>query len=325
MHDADPERPEHQLSEHRSSVRRSLAVETEMLRKVKGFENFQLPFTEDQMKRLAVEGPIIVINVSEIRCDALIVSIDEIKIVELPYLKEDNLQQKMDPLETLGNEDRRSAMLKEESSAGTGGAAILDALEWSWRVAVRPILDETPLTPSKRVWWITTGKAGRAPFHAAGCHSPGSTEKTLSRVTSSYISSFKALQYARDKKSSLATPRRDILLVTMGHNPPPHRNLNVSAEEKALYDVFRENPITQKSCFTHLRQWNRDSVLDRLRCHSFAHFACHGSSFNFDPSQGGLLLAKTESKVAMLTVEDIKRYTLEAGVIAYLLAYLTAE
>lgn len=43
------------------------------IQKLPGFERFLLPPTEDELKAAASSGPIIIINVSEYRCDALII------------------------------------------------------------------------------------------------------------------------------------------------------------------------------------------------------------------------------------------------------------
>lgn len=69
-----------------------------------------------------------------------------------------------------------------------------------------------------RVWWIGVGPLAKAPFHAAGDHSPRSTRNTLSRVISSYIPSIKALSYAREKRLELSTAC-SLLLVAMPTTP----------------------------------------------------------------------------------------------------------
>lgn len=354
------------LFQVQQSLLRSLADQEARIRTTENFEHFQQPLTEAKVIELACEGPIIAVNVSQIRSDALIVSSCGIKKVRLKGLVSGKLQKKLALFERLGNGARRNAVRRdpdvpEENVEHEASRA----LEWLWDVAVRPILDKTPLTETKRVWWITAGLAGRAPFHAAGYHAPGSTENTASRVTSSYISSFKALYYARQRRRQATsaslltsrgaiTPKRpNMLLVTVERNPAPHRDLNTAAEEKVIHHVF--GPESSPS-LTHLRQPDPDTVLSQLPTHSFVHFACHGTSVDYDPSQSGLVLVERENDCdqeqqnsehrndsdpseqgrllpAMLSVANLEQAFAEnplpvaegAGAVAYLSACSTAE
>ncbi|KAH6722775.1 CHAT domain-containing protein, partial [Leptodontidium sp. MPI-SDFR-AT-0119] len=181
-----------------------------------------------------------------------------------------------------------------------------------WTSIVKPVLDATRLTESRRVWWITTGLAGRAPLHAAGNHSAGSTENTGSNVVSYYISSFKALRYARQRRNREA-PRRNMLLVTMQSNPTPHKDLDTRYEE----EVF--GPF-----LTHLPQPSPSVVLDSLPHYSFVHFACHGFSLVNNPAANGLLLVD-HGQAAILSISALEKVDLKDSAIAYLSACSTAE
>ncbi|KAH6971242.1 CHAT domain-containing protein [Ilyonectria sp. MPI-CAGE-AT-0026] len=290
-----------------------LAAKEAEVRQLEGFEFFQLPLTEDQIKDIAKGGPLIAVNVTKIRCDAIIVAKEGIQLVKLTNMTYEDLEKKIAIFQTLGNESRRNAVPRR-STRKKGLAS--EALIWLWDVAVRPILDVTELTPSRRVWWITSGLAGRAPFHAAGCHTNGSTENTLSRVISSYASSIKTLWYGRANSLSSGLGR-NMLLVTMRNNPPPHHDLVTEHEESAVKNVFGNT-------MEHLSQPDPETVLMSLPGHSFVHFACHGTSIAYNPSQSGLLLVK-DGKAVMLTIADLERTDLKRGAVAYLSACSTAE
>lgn len=192
-------------------------------------------------------------------------------------------------------------------------------LKWIWKAAVKPVLDaidDTEMQPSRRVWWVTSGLMGLAPIHAAGFHAKGSRDNTMSRVVSSYISSFKALKFARERKS-VTSPGLKMLEITMPTSPSGHGNLNIAFEEQAIQDVFKEN-------VTKLVHPTPKQVLEHLPTHSFAHFACHGLSVPGDPSQSGLLLVE-DGNAAILTVGDLEQVNLEQAQIAYLSACSTAE
>jgi len=62
------------------------------IRQRKGFEDFLLAPSEAQLKKLAAFGPIVVFNVSDIRSDALIISLDHIRTVPIPLLKSSDLE-----------------------------------------------------------------------------------------------------------------------------------------------------------------------------------------------------------------------------------------
>ncbi|KAK5991726.1 hypothetical protein PT974_07760 [Cladobotryum mycophilum] len=289
-------------------------LETEAeIRKLPGWESFQLPLTEKDVVSLASEGPIIVVNATKIGNSALIVTTQGIKHLLLEDMTYGDLEHYIGLLDKLGNEARRNAVPRKAKIAKEAAS---DAMMWLWRVAVRPILDSVELTASKRVWWLTTGLAGRAPFHAAGDHSPRSQDNTLSRVVSSYISSFKALKFARERNQATLSKLK-MLLVTMSSNPPPHHNLNTAREERVVQEVFGDS-------MEHLSHPSTDKVLQKLPGHSVVHFACHGSSISYDPSRSGLLLAK-DGNAAMLTISDLEKNPMTPGSIVYLSACSTAE
>ncbi|RYP45318.1 hypothetical protein DL768_008321 [Monosporascus sp. mg162] len=298
---------------HQQELLQSISETEAEIRHLQGWESFQLPMTEHDFKGLATEGPVIVVNATKIRCDAIVVTKDGIELVELPELKYEDLERYVSLFSNLGNESRRNAVPRRKQAQT---ATPSDALLWLWNVAVRRILDATPLTPSRRVWWITTGLAGRAPFHAAGDHRAGSQNNTLSRVVSSYVSSFKALRFSRSKKAT-GIPRRNMLLVTMSANPPPHHDLNTSHEESVIKEIFGES-------VEHLAQPDPESVLQKLPKYSLVHFACHGASIAYDPSKSGLLLVE-DGKAAMLSISDLEEADFKEGAIAYLSACSTAE
>jgi tetratricopeptide (TPR) repeat protein len=296
------------------------AMEAE-IRRLDGFETFQLPVPEEKVRELAGQGPLVAINVTHLRSDAIIITVQRIRVVKLTELRHSDLVEKIGIFENLGNESRRNAVVmvprqKEPEACGA------EALRWLWDVAVRPILDEleADLAPSRRVWWITSGFAGRVPLHAAGTHDEGSVENTLSRVVSSYVSSVKALHYAREEALSsqpASAAGKSMLLVTMQRSPWPHRHLVTIHEERAIRSVFGQDMV-------HLDHPDPALVLENIPFHSFIHFACHGASISSDPSQSGLLLVRDE-RAAMLTVSQLERVDTGRGAVAYLSACSTAQ
>lgn len=307
------------------------------IRELEQFKDFQQPLTEEEMKVLACDGPVVAINVSKLRSDAIIVTKSEIKMLNLPNMKYDELKKRISILNGLSNEARRDLMPRVKKKPVWTTADASEALLWLWNMAVHQILEFTPLTSTNRIWWITSGLASQVPFHAAGDHTPRSMNNTISRVTSSYISSFRALRHARQKAADAAAAsftqplrHKNMLLVTVSHNPPGHRDLDTSAEEMALRNIFgpaRTGEI--KNRFAHLEGPSPDAVLYCLPKYSFVHFACHGRSVGHDPSQSGLLLVEEDGTANVLTVAQLEKVPMfefgEIAEVAYLSACSTAE
>ena len=322
-----------------------LAALEEEIRELDAFKNFQQVLTEKDMKALASEGPIIAINVSRYRSDAIIVTTEDIILVELRNMKYEDLHRKMADLDALNDGSRRDLASRVPSQQVNGKEAASSALLWLWEIAVKPILESTPLTSTKRVWWITSGIIGRAPLHAAGDHKPGSTNNTISQVKSSYISSFKALRHTRERNARAAANHEShslshskMLLVTVSKNPPGHRDLDTSAEEAAIQAIFAPSGNRDDvSRLSHLDPPIPKYILMLLPKHTFVHFACHGKSVGYDPSQSGLLLLDANKEAEMLTVMDLEMVigfdlasgsmtaAQNAGLVAYLSACSTAE
>ncbi|OTA85789.1 hypothetical protein M434DRAFT_400111, partial [Hypoxylon sp. CO27-5] len=287
------------------------AVESE-IKKRPGFEHFQEVPGEEEFKALAREGPIVSINTSVVRSDAIIVTCDDIKVLPLPELTHSDLENKLSLLSDSGNVARRNAVPRRRAN---GKGNVNEVLAWLWKTTVKPILDATELTASKRIWWITTGLAGRAPLHAAGYHTNGSTENTMSRVISSYVSSFKVLRFSRGRSAS--TVLDNMLLVSVSSNLPSFRKIDTSREIKVAEDIFGDT-------LTHLPDPEPEVVLKNIPNHSITHFACHGFARVNDPSSNGLVLVKN-GRAVTLTVSDIEKVSHKAGAIAYLSACSTAE
>ena len=76
------------LLENQASQHHTLAIERERLlaeiRALPGFERFLLPKTIDQLSSLTHLGPVIFLNASKYRCDALVVVMDSERVVHVP-------------------------------------------------------------------------------------------------------------------------------------------------------------------------------------------------------------------------------------------------
>ncbi|RKK82186.1 hypothetical protein BFJ68_g17560 [Fusarium oxysporum] len=89
------------------------------IRKRPRFEDFLTAPSGREMQVAARSGPIIVINVGQCRCDAVLVEEHRIRVLALPYLKSQDIKKKV--------------------QSGSLGSPMV--LEWLWDVAANPILD----------------------------------------------------------------------------------------------------------------------------------------------------------------------------------------
>jgi tetratricopeptide (TPR) repeat protein len=244
------------------------------IRKRPGFEDFLLEPSEEKIRAAAKAGPIVVINVSKYRCDAILVTQYDIQSVALPYLNYKDA--------------------KERAQRGHIGDS--EILEWLWDVVANPILDALGFTQCPldekwpHVWWIPTGPLSKFPLHAAGIHHDNSTETVLDRVMSSYSSSIKAIIHGRRYPVPKLSVRSKALLVAMNHTPG-HTKLSFAAQEieelNAICKSLRLDPIQPKR--------NKEAIMSHIpKCKIF-HFAGHGQTDYIDPLQSYLLLEDWEN------------------------------
>lgn len=194
-----------------------------------GFEGFQQPPNPEDLMNMAAEGPIVICNCNPLRSDAIIVTATAIRSLSLPGLVYSEIPGRISQFTRLSNGSLRTSAKRNMDMA--------KELVWLWEAAVEPVLEELGLGATNereiesklpRIWWIGVGLLARAPFHAAGDHSRGSTQNTISRVISSYIPTIQALLYSRQKKLAIDTNPR-LLFVAMPTTPETPAILAVPA------------------------------------------------------------------------------------------------
>ncbi|KAK2672630.1 hypothetical protein RAB80_012709 [Fusarium oxysporum f. sp. vasinfectum] len=262
-----------------------------------GFEDFLAAPSEAELKASASCGPIVVINTSEYRCDAIVVEQHQIRSVQLP-----------------------KDMEKEARNRDPGK---IETLEWLWETVAHPILDalgftyrhDESLEKWPRIWWVATGIMTKFPLHAAGRHDAESAS-VLDRVMSSYSSSIKTIIQSRrrghgEAKSTMA----QALLVAMKHTPE-QSSLPFAARE---IEVIRDLAKTMQLEPIEPGQHKHDIMAHLPQCKVF-HFAGHGHTDGHDPMRSRLLLE--DGKENPLTVANLLEINLRKHL--PFLAYLSA-
>ncbi|PVI00224.1 TPR-like protein [Periconia macrospinosa] len=276
------------------------------IRNIPGYERFLLGLTPAEMCACAMEGPIVVVNVTTIGSHAIVVSSSEIKSMELPKLSASDAWRW---LNRQWNTDRKGL--------DSGNKGLQEYLDWLWQSAAGE-------ARSPRIWWIGTGLASSMPFHAAGNHKPGLEKNLFKRVISSYTPSIKALAYSRERLRKSDVCGDSVLLATMTTTPGLPTLGGVEDEKKAILKVLP----TRFTSDVHDHPSNSRIVQSLEHC-SIAHFACHGLTNYTDPSKSGLVFQKQDDAGRLIqdtmTVQHVSELKLEHARLAYLSACSTAE
>jgi tetratricopeptide (TPR) repeat protein len=266
-----------------------------------GFEDFLTAPTENNVKDAASYGPIVIINVSHLRRDAILVERDQIRSIPLPRLTIEDLKSNSQEIHTANPK----------------------VLEWLWNTIAEPVLEAlgihgiTAQGPLPRIWWVPTGILSIYPLHAAGRHYKGSSETVMDRAMSSFSSSVKYIIRSRGRAGLDSQPStlERAVLVSMGRTPG-HSTLPSAGKEVTMlrpiceskgFDVVEPKPV-------------KEAVVSELPQCKIFHFAGHGSTNGPDPSQSTLLLQdwqKDPLTVSTLLDINIQQYS-------PFLAYLSA-
>lgn len=283
------------------------------IRKMEKFEWFHRGYPAEELRKNADRGPMIIVNVTGLRSDALIVTRDAVTCVPLPAMDMTTTLLVRYSLDMSVNVEE--ILLKPErtiepkcSTLGIYGGLFL---LWDRCVSLvlehlgfRSIADE-----HQRVWWIGSGAANGLPFHAAGSYrddlDTNLPKSCLDCVTSSYTPTIKALQYARLGAGNVDLAKKISLVLISMPTTPGHSDLpGVWAEKDAI-----KRAVGSHYDFTALEQPTAKEVLKHSQQAQLVHFACHGFADQINPSKSHLLLQKRSSdrkvEIDQLTVEAL--------------------
>ncbi|KAH7906923.1 hypothetical protein BJ138DRAFT_1161461 [Hygrophoropsis aurantiaca] len=121
-----------------------------------GFTNFLQPIPYAELKEAAIDGPVVVINISRHRCDGIIV------------LKADKPRLNI------------TQMASDWMEVLTNTSGLIPILRQLWDIVVGPIAEE-----GSRIWWCPSSKLTSLPLHAAGSYRKGANN-----LANLYVSSY---------------------------------------------------------------------------------------------------------------------------------------
>ena len=290
------------------------------IRSTTGLTRFLLPPTVAQMRTEASQGPIVLINVDRLRCDALVVGADGIRVVPLDVTEGLLAHTAEDFLEAVAV-DLDSPREQQERARET----VFSTLEWLWDKVAEPVMEaagltepipqDAPRSEVPRLWWSASGPLAHLPLHAAGYQRKAALDggrSVLDRAATSYTPSIRVLHHSRRSAAS-GDSGRPYLAVAQDTGTGGSRGAS-AAEVAAVARTLTQLRVLDGHGASVLR------VLQELRSAATVHFACHGVSDPGDPSRSHLALAD-----GPLGVLDVARQQLPHARLAVLLACHTAH
>lgn len=294
------------LAERRSRLARQRASLLQQLRSQSGLQDLTGPPGRGILLAADSGGPVVIVNVSDYRCDALIVAGGQARPVRLGMTLEEGAEQVAKLLEAADTGDTRQ---------------VDEVLRWSWDRITGPIIAELgiagppPAGEETHIWWCPTGLAAFLPLHAAGGYrNEYNGHCALELAVSSYTPSLRTLIQLRQRQPITPEAQEGPLIVAMPKTPG-QKDLESTEAEAA--DITRRFPTYELLAGPTA---TRESVAQAMRRHSWAHFACHGSQDLLRPYRGALHVYD-----GPLTITQIMRLELPGCVLAYLSACETSR
>jgi CHAT domain len=215
----------------------------DQVRALPGLEAFLRPPQIEELRPAAAGGPVVVVNVSQWRCDALLVTDTGTRVVELSAVTHDIVSDHATSyLDALQNYESTAVT---PATMHTVGQVITTILEWLRDAIAQPVLIELGhegLGPDQvwpRLWWYPTGPLAVLPLHAAGYHHPAHNHRgrsVLDRAVSSYTPTLRALAQARrTRPRPVSTDAHShLLIIALRHTPGQPELPSVDRERDLL-------------------------------------------------------------------------------------------
>ncbi|WP_282503475.1 CHAT domain-containing protein [Streptomyces rhizoryzae] len=291
-------------------------------RRLPGLEGFLKPPRLAALRPAAAGGPVVTVNTSPLRCDALVLTSGGVAAVPLPGLRHADAEERA----TRFTEALRTAELPGTPLVDrlTAQAYLRDTLGWLWDTTAAPVLAHLDRTAAgrpgpadgprpPRLWLSATGPLALLPLHAAGHHGEdGGACTLLDRAVPSYTPTVAALAAA----VRTARPRPPAPLVVAIPRTPGFAPLDGALTE-ADAAAARYGPGTVVLTGADA---TRSRLLAALPAATHLHLACHAVADPAGPYGSHLILYDQP-----LTVAEISRFRLGHGEFCYLSACATAR
>ncbi|THU85341.1 TPR-like protein [Dendrothele bispora CBS 962.96] len=298
--DIKPKSVEEEAQNHRR-----LATKYEELlhqvRELDGFSSFLRPKKFFELVPAARNGPVVVVNVAEVRCDALVLCTSG-EIVHVPLLTFSHKQAETLRLELVSSLHAHGVRINRngDRTMHSGEKYKLDhfrsVLADLWSHVVQPVLSGLEQTLDKNahqslphITWCATGALAFLPLHAAGIY--GSQDPTRDMnisdfAVSSYTTTLTAMLVFGSKPKQDLTKTPSVLIVsqpgTPGLTPLPGTVKEV--------EVIQRYAFPNYTCHLTHESATVGAVLGEMTKHEIIHLACHGIQDAKDPLNSAFAL-----------------------------------
>ncbi|KAG8844118.1 hypothetical protein FRB96_003281 [Tulasnella sp. 330] len=265
------------------------------IRQLEGFESFLCVTPFVKLQQAAAHGPVILVNISHYRSDALIVQVSGEPIcVVLPAATPSAVKTIADSL------IHTTVVQTEEYESNETLTKVLRDI---WDVIVEPIVFQLQhvlqLPRGSRICWVPTSSACSLPLHAAGPYKPG-LRNLPDLFVSSYTPTLSGLACAgigyqpMNRLHRVSGPQ---LLVVAHPGAEGGKTLeHVRDEVNIIRHIAKEiTTIEGNDC-------TRDSVLAALKSTTWVHFACHGEQHPTKPFKSRFRFQTPETTLTLLDI-----------------------
>lgn len=318
-------------AEDRAQAARQLDLIIHRIREEAGRPDFLMPPELADLLPATLEGPVVIVNVSNVRSDALILTPLGVDPLPLPSVTAYEVHHQVQTL--------LQAIERIETSEGSDDTAaerqLCDVLVWTWRNVTGPVLSRLGCAASlqenqrrPRVYWCPSGPSAFLPLHAAldDPTKEGPRPKALDLVTSSYTPTLRALMHSRrPPPPSRTSPRSTacrLLVVAAPAAPEVPPLPHATREALALAKRIPADRVTILGLPSY-EAAKHETVITELSRHNWAHFACHAMRDHESPTLSRLILEDHLTKP--LAVQDIAALDLPDAEFAFLSACSTGQ
>jgi tetratricopeptide (TPR) repeat protein len=270
-----------------------LAEVIDRIRRVPGFSAFPGAQALDGVLDGEVSGTVAVVNVSQYRCDAILLGKGGPRVVPLRVRLENVTRMALDLHESVVTANDLTVSAPARAAAEDRLTQVLDEL---WTSVVGRILDAVPVAErTDAITWLPTGALALLPLHAAAA--VDKSDSALDRVVSSYAPTITALEHVRRRQHGAQPGRRPVVVVS-SHNDRARPLHHATDEALELAGWHRVAPVDASTA-------SREELLSALCTATDLHLAVHAVSDLEDPSRSWLRLGATRVDVAEVAALDV--------------------
>ncbi|KAG8749939.1 hypothetical protein FRC14_000941 [Serendipita sp. 396] len=317
LENEDKQSPEEEARQYRALAKERDEI-IEKIRSLPKFEDFLRPLKLHRLIEAAKNGPVVVINVSEKRCDALALVYGAAGAVHIPLpdLTSDGVTKLQVEFNALLTSSRvRLRAVRDEDPEMGGDEGCKRILAQLWDHLVKPVLDSLAFSHGPdalpRIWWCVTGQLAFLPIHAAGVYDTGESSRQIQDYAiSSYTPTISTLLEQTDAPAHKPFRHLSAIEPSSGASYIPNTEKELECIRRRFHN--RDHVVLHKADAT------RERVMNAMKECNWLHLACHGIQDVNNPTKSALLLHGGK-----LTLEEIIRLNLPHAEFAFLSACQT--